>query len=216
MPRTILGLMSATLLLAACAPKPATGPETEQALAERPALPEYNLGREGVAIEGYDPVAYFPEGGGAAQSGDPSISTVYEGVTYNFASAANRDRFVAEPRHYEPAYGGWCAYAMAKGNKINVDPEAFLIQNDRLLLFYRTSLNDTRDKWAEKPADMIIDADINWRNWTGECPNTRLAGGGAMSKMATEAEPTAEASEADPEPANAATGAADPEQGAGE
>ena len=212
MPRMIVGLASAALWLAACGPKPAMGPGTEQALAERPALPDYNLGREGVAIEGYDPVAYFPEGGGAAQAGDPSISTVYEGVTYNFVSVANRDRFLAEPRHYEPAYGGWCAYAMAKGNKINVDPEAYLIQDDRLLLFYRTSLNDTRDKWAEKPADMLIDADINWRNWTGECPHTRLAGETAMSEIAQPATAQPGGGEADPESSKeAAANAADPE-----
>ncbi len=210
MQRTIVGLASAVLLLAACGPKLAMDAGSEQAQAQRSALPDYNLGREGIAIEGYDPVAYFPEGGGAPQAGDPSISTAYEGVTYNFTSVANRDRFLASPRHYEPAYGGWCAYAMAKGNKISVDPEAYLIQNDRLLLFYRTSLNDTRDKWAENPTDMIIDADINWRNWTGECPNTRLAGDGAMSEMAEPAAGPA-ASDADPEaPADPAPADPDP------
>lgn len=182
MPRMTVWLACAALVLGACGPK-LGGQETSKALEKRPALPDYNLSREALAIEGYDPVSYRPEGGGAPKAGDPTIATTYEGVTYRFVSAENRDRFLASPRHYEPAYGGWCAYAMAKGNKISVDPEAFVIQDDRLLLFYRTALNDTRDKWAEKPDDMLIDADINWRNWTGECPHTRLAGDGAMSPI---------------------------------
>ncbi|MCB9566530.1 MAG: hypothetical protein H6710_04830 [Myxococcales bacterium] len=160
----------------ACAPKLAAGPDAADALAKRPALPDYNLRRESLAIQGYDPVAYFPEGGGAPLAGDPTITATYEGVVYRFASAEHRDRFVASPRRYEPAYGGWCAYAMAKGNRINVNPEAFLIQDERLLLFYRTALADTREKWQERPGDMLLDADINWRNQSGECPNTRRAG----------------------------------------
>jgi len=200
MPRTIVWLATAALVLGGCGPKLAGGAETEKALEQRPALPDYNLSRDRLAIEGFDPVSYFPEGGGAPKAGDPSLSATYEGVTYHFVSAENRERFLAAPRHYEPAYGGWCAYAMAKGNKISVDPEAYELQNDRLLLFYRTALNDTRDKWAEKPDDMIIDADINWRNWTGECPNTRLAGDAPMSSIDGPGEPeetAAEASEAE-------------------
>ena len=208
MPRMTVWLACAALVLGACGPK-LGGQETSKALEQRPALPDYNLSREALAIEGYDPVSYRPEGGGAPKAGDPSITTTYEGVTYRFVSAENRDRFLASPRHYEPAYGGWCAYAMAKGNKISVDPEAYLIQDDRLLLFYRTALNDTRDKWAEKPDDMLIDADINWRNWTGECPHNRLAGDAPMSPIDGPADAPADDDDADDNLADEAAAAAE-------
>src|SRR5205085_6783134 len=76
---------------------------------------------DGVAIEGYDAVAYFT---GKAIEGKKDLSFKHEGVVYYFSSGANRDLFAKNPASYEPQYGGWCAYAMgASGEKVEVDPE---------------------------------------------------------------------------------------------
>ncbi|MFG0274550.1 MAG: YHS domain-containing (seleno)protein [Phycisphaerales bacterium] len=134
---------------------------------------EYNLPRSGVALKGYDPVAYFPEGGGAPRKGDKSISLVHRGVTYRFATEANRERFRADPATYEPAYGGWCAWAMADGDRADIDPKSFLIQDGRLLVFYDGFFGDTRAKWLRADrADLAKKADAAWMAQSGESART--------------------------------------------
>jgi YHS domain-containing protein len=71
---------------------------------------EYNLDKTGLAIKGYDPVAYFT--GNKAREGKKDITLAFEGVTYRFATTQNRDLFKASPTKYQLQYGGWCAYAM--------------------------------------------------------------------------------------------------------
>ncbi len=127
------------------------------------ARPAYNPSTDAVALGGYDPVSYFAEGGGEPRPGDPSLTAEHEGRRYRFASAANRERFVADPARYEPAYGGWCAYAVAHGYKFEVDPESYMIEDGRLLLFYRGVLGDARAEFAKEGiADGVKQADANW------------------------------------------------------
>ncbi len=136
--------------------------------AERPALEQYNLSR-GLALSGYDPVGYFAQGGGKPQKGDKDLSASHRGVTYRFANERNRAAFVAAPEAFEPAYGGWCAYAMAKGKQVEVDPKSYLIENGRLLVFYDGLFNDTRKKWGkEGPAELGPKADAAWKRFSGE------------------------------------------------
>lgn len=124
---------------------------------------EFNLGDEALAIDGYDPVAYFPEGGGKPAQGLESITYRYRGVVYRFKDEANKKRFVEDPRKYEPAYGGWCAYGCAKQDKVEIDPESYLIENGRLMLFYDGFLADTRSKWlSEGAAKLKPRADDYW------------------------------------------------------
>ena len=121
---------------------------------------EFNLEKK-VAIQGYDPVAYFTQK--KAVKGKTSIATTYEGVIYNFSSQAHKDLFLKNPSAYEPQYGGWCAYAMgAKGEKVDVDPETFKIVNGKLYLFYHTWLNNTLTKWNRDEAGLKANADKNW------------------------------------------------------
>lgn len=87
-----------------------------------------NLGKGGLALQGYDPVAYFPEGGGEPKPGKAGLTVTRHGVTYRFASEAHRELFLENPARYEPAFGGWCAYAMAEGDKVEIDPTSFLIE----------------------------------------------------------------------------------------
>lgn len=121
----------------------------------------------GLAIQGYDPVAYFTRNEGVP--GDPAIIAEHEGATYRFTSQAHRDAFQAEPERFVPAYGGWCAWAMADdhGSLVEIDPQSFLIENGRLLLFYDTWLADTRKMWLLRDRKELSErADQNWSRLT--------------------------------------------------
>lgn len=90
---------------------------------------------KGIAIAGYDPVSYFTEG--KAISGNKANTYAVEGVTYYFANSKNKAIFIKEPKKFEPQYGGWCAYAMGtSGEKVEIDPETFKVNNGKLYLFY--------------------------------------------------------------------------------
>ncbi len=133
---------------------------------------EWNLGKDKLAIQGYDPVAYFPDGGGAANTGDEKITAEYGGVVYRFASPAHRETFLANPARYEPAHGGWCSYAMLEGDKVQVDPRSFLVEEGRLFLFYKGLLGDTRAKWRKADhATEATTADGMWKKLSGESPS---------------------------------------------
>lgn len=123
---------------------------------------EFNTEKNALALNGYDPVAYFKQS--KAVEGNKSFALVYEGVSYYFSSQQNKELFKANPTHYEPQYGGWCAYAMgAKGEKVEVDPETFKITNDKLYLFYNKYFNNTLKSWNKDEASLKAKADANWQ-----------------------------------------------------
>ena len=153
-------------LAALVMPLVGTSPTAQDA---RSTISHYNLGKKGLAIEGHDPVAYFPVGGGEPKKGRSDLAHTHRGVTYHFASEANRKAFIAAPDTFEPAYGGWCAYAMAKNDKVEIDPESFLIEDGKLLLFYDGWFNDTRKSWLKAGSDELRPkADRNWKSISGE------------------------------------------------
>lgn len=117
-----------------------------------------------VALQGYDPVAYFT--GNQANAGSSTIVSSYHGLTYRFASDANRDLFNAEPAKYLPAYGGWCATAMAKGDKVEVDPQNFKVTGGRLFLFYKGLWGDARKDWLKDEPGLTAKADGHWNSRT--------------------------------------------------
>ncbi len=120
----------------------------------------FNLDK-GLAIQGYDPVAYFTLG--KALEGKTQFTATVEGVRYLFVSQANKELFVKEPKKYEPQYGGWCAYAMgATGEKVEIDPETFKIDNGKLYLFYHSWTNNTLPKWNKDLTKLKPKADKNW------------------------------------------------------
>jgi hypothetical protein len=110
-----------------------------------------------LAIKGYDPVAYFSEG--RPVQGTAEFEEVWERARWRFASAANRDRFKADPDRYAPQYAGYCAYGMAKGAKFEIDPEAWTIVDGKL---YLNNSKDGRKDWAKARAENIKNADANW------------------------------------------------------
>ncbi len=126
----------------------------------------YNLDKGKVAIQGYDPVAYFE--GGAPVQGRKEFRAAYGGGVYFFADAANRDRFLANPDKYLPAYGGWCATAMAVGKKVEIDPENYKITNGRLFLFYKNLIQNAQTDWNKHEAQSTVDADKYWKELSGE------------------------------------------------
>ncbi|AXS40286.1 YHS domain-containing (seleno)protein [Breoghania sp. L-A4] len=111
----------------------------------------------GAAIGGTDPVAYFTDGKPVA--GSDEFTATYDGVTWKFASAANRDAFVAEPEKYAPAYGGYCATGASFGVKIPIDPNKWHIVDGKLYL----NANEGADKrFREDVEGTISRADEAW------------------------------------------------------
>lgn len=122
---------------------------------------QFNVSKSGLAITGYDPVAYFSSG--KAVEGKKDISHTHEGITYRFSTVQNKQSFIADPARYEPQYGGWCAYAMgASGEKVEVDPETFKIINGKLYLFYNSFFNNTLKTWNKNESSLKAKADSNW------------------------------------------------------
>ncbi len=121
---------------------------------------QYNL-NEGIAIQGHDPVAYVENG--KAIKGKPTLAVYHQGVTYYFSSVENKELFKKNANQYEPAYGGWCAYAMgASGEKVNIDPATFKIINGRLYLFYNKFFNNTLKDWNKDEVNLKTKADLSW------------------------------------------------------
>lgn len=124
---------------------------------------EFNL-EKGVAIQGYDPVAYFTQK--KAVKGKSALTANYEGVTYYFASQANKEAFTKTPASYEPQYGGWCAYAMGtNGEKVEIDPETFKILDGKLYLYYNAYFNNTLKSWNKDEVNLKKKADANWKKF---------------------------------------------------
>ena len=120
----------------------------------------FNL-EKNVAIQGYDPVAYFKQG--KAVKGKKEITASYEGVVYYFSMPVNKEYFLKNPSKFEPQYGGWCAFAMGDSNeKVSINPETFKISNGKLYLFYNAFFNNTLKSWNKEEAGLMMKADANW------------------------------------------------------
>ena len=89
---------------------------------------------DGLALHGFDPVAYFTQN--KAVKGEPFLTASYQGVTYQFASKEDQAAFQANPAKYVPQYGGFCAFATTAGLKADIDPYAFAINDGKLYVNY--------------------------------------------------------------------------------
>jgi YHS domain-containing protein len=139
-------VLGAALMLAVLAPG---------ARAKEP--PVYTGLVKGVAVGGYDPVAYFTEG--RAVPGSKDITLEHEGATWRFATEASREAFKADPTRYAPQYGGYCAYAVANGYTAKGDPEAWSVHEGRLYLNYDRTVRST---WEKDKVGYIAKAEKNW------------------------------------------------------
>lgn len=111
-------------------------------------------------LEGFDVVSYFDKDNPIL--GNPTLSSIYQGALYYFSSEENKSRFEKQPQQFLPQYGGWCAYGMARGKKVNVNPKAYILSNEKLYLFYSTYWVDTRSKWLKDPEGFTLKADQAW------------------------------------------------------
>lgn len=109
------------------------------------------------AIRGYDPVAYFEFN--EARQGSAEYSLDWNGAEWRFINADHRDRFQANPEAYAPQYGGYCAYAMADGKTVRIDPEAFDIVDGKLYLNFSTRI---QSRWQADRSGYIEQADRQW------------------------------------------------------
>lgn len=93
----------------------------------------------GIAIRGYDTVAYFTQG--KPVEGSDQFTTEWQGATWKFSSQEHLDLFTAEPDKYAPQYGGYCAYGVAQNNLVKIEPDQWTIHDDKLYLNYNAKLN---------------------------------------------------------------------------
>ena len=116
----------------------------------------------GVAIDGYDPVAYFTDG--KPVEGKKEFSHEWKGATWRFASAEHRDRFAAAPEQYAPQYGGYCAWAVAHGYTADIEPEAWAVVDGKLYLNYHL---EVKARWDKDVPGYIAQGDQNWPKLVG-------------------------------------------------
>jgi YHS domain-containing protein len=126
------------------------------AFAHHAAAGEFNE-TDGVAIQGYDPVAYMIEQ--KAEKGRAEFIGSFKGSTFRFKSAANRDLFLANPEKYAPQYGGYCAFGVSRGYKAATSPDAFTVVDGKLYLNYNGEVKAT---WGKDLPGYIGKADAQW------------------------------------------------------
>ena len=108
------------------------------------AEPKPNVDKSGVALQGYDPVAFFTDG--KPVIGMEEFHGTFHDATYRFASAEHQAMFEKEPAKYEPQLGGYCAYGVAKGHLAPVKIDAFQIVDGHLLMQYDTGVKKEFNK----------------------------------------------------------------------
>lgn len=113
----------------------------------------------GIAIKGYDPVAYFTMN--QPLKGSKEFSVDWNGATWRFANQDHLDLFRAQPEKYAPQYGGYCAWAVSQNKTASIDPDAWKIVDGKLYLNYSLDIQET---WEADTDGNIKKADANWPN----------------------------------------------------
>jgi YHS domain-containing protein len=116
-----------------------------------------NVDGNGLAIQGYDPVAFFTDS--QPVKGSSQFQSEYHGAKYYFASPEHKAAFDKEPAKYEPQFGGYCAYGVSHGSKAPIKIEAWQIVNGRLLMQYDL---DVKNKFNQDQQGMLKKADEKW------------------------------------------------------
>ncbi len=116
-----------------------------------------NLDKTGVAIQGYDPVAFFTDN--KPVKGDQKFLVKHDGAIYFFASKEHKDLFKANPAKYTPEFGGYCAYGVSRNKLVEIDVDAFQIVDGKLLLQYSKGV---RDDFNKDTKGNLAKADANW------------------------------------------------------
>ena len=111
----------------------------------------------GLAIKGYDPVAYFVDG--QAVKGEKAYRYEWQGATWRFSSEEHKKRFIEDPEKYAPQYGGYCAWSVSQGGKVTIDPKMWKIVDGKLYLNFNSKV---QEKWLEKMDYWIGQANDVW------------------------------------------------------
>jgi YHS domain-containing protein len=111
----------------------------------------------GVALKGYDAVAYFTEG--KAVQGQAQFTFTWNGSVWRFASAEHRDLFMAMPEKYAPQFGGYCAWAVSQGYTADGDPEAWRMVDGKLYVNYSKRV---QKRWEKDIRSNIAKGNANW------------------------------------------------------
>lgn len=122
------------------------------------ATAKINIGTDGIAVHGYDVVAYFLEG--RAVRGKNEFEYGWNGAKWQFSSAVNRELFVSEPERYAPQYGGFCAVCLAiDGRLADANPNAWSIIDAKL---YLNQNMHQRRQWRTKYGSYVRYGDMEW------------------------------------------------------
>jgi YHS domain-containing protein len=124
-------------------------------LAAQAAEPVY--AKDGAAIGGYDPVAYFTVG--KPTKGKAEIETEWKGARWRFSTSEHRDAFEAEPTRYAPQFGGYCAYGLTKGYAAKTEPHAWRIVDGKLYLNYD---KEVQKLWEKGLPAIIAEGEKHW------------------------------------------------------
>jgi YHS domain-containing protein len=144
---TLIGLIVLGLIVAAAGARAAEPPDKRLV----------NVDRKGVALKGYDPVAYFTAG--KPTKGDKAIAASYRGAIYWFSSAQNKQAFEADPAKYEPEFGGYCAYGASVDKLFDIQPDLWSIVDGRLML---QNSRKALGLWEKDVPGNLAKADANW------------------------------------------------------
>ena len=116
--------------------------------------------KDGAVIGGYDVVAYHTVG--APTLGSKQFAAEYQGATWHFASAANRDMFAANPVKFAPAYGGWCSAGASKAKKVMINPNLRKIVDGQLYLNSTEAAH--KNLFLADTANVVRKGESNWKN----------------------------------------------------
>ncbi len=118
----------------------------------------------GLAIGGYDPVTYFEHD---ARKGRPEYTAMWAGAAWQFANEGDMRAFLAAPEIYAPAFGGYCATSLARGERVEADPRLFVVHRGRVYLFYS---RENRDAFLAAPDRFATRARHEWQALAPRAP----------------------------------------------
>ncbi|OGW25005.1 MAG: hypothetical protein A2X59_02460 [Nitrospirae bacterium GWC2_42_7] len=120
-------------------------------------ISQINVTPEGVAIKGYDPVAYFTDM--SPVKGMSEFKYEWKGAEWRFASSEHLEMFIKDPEKYAPKYGGYCAYAVSQSKTADIDPDSWTVLDGKL---YLNLDKDVQRLWEKDMLEYIKKADENW------------------------------------------------------
>lgn len=146
--RDLIRMALAGIVAAGLRPFAGQAATTERVVSDR---------HSGLAIDGYDPVAYFIDG--SARLGEPRYEHRHAGVIWRFCNRGNQAAFVESPERYMPSFGGYDPMGIARGVATPGNPLIWLVSESRLCLFYSPA---ARAQFLADPGQILVRADSRW------------------------------------------------------